>query len=158
MTSINAATIALFDRIHTDDQIMSGTLTFSDGSIVATSVMPNDGSALVVTLPYSIITTFVRFTVKTVSPTTSNAGLAEFAAYGSLVPIASSTTTPAPPVSSSSTSISIASYFSINLAFSASVTSSSEDSGDDSLAVRAIDGIVGGYMDDGSGDQVRGSR
>lgn len=112
---------------------------------MTTPALPNDGSALVVNFPTFKVTSFITFTVTSVSSSTSNCGLAEFAAYGSLAP-ASSPALPSTPSSGP--------YSSINLAFSASVSASSQDIADDSLAVRAIDGIVGGYLDDGTGDQV----
>lgn len=50
---------------------------------------------------------------------------------------------------------STASYSAINLAYYATISASTQDTPDDSLANRVADGVFGGYLDNGLGDQVR---
>lgn len=73
--SIN--TVTLFDRANGSDNINGGTLTFSDGSTVAVTGIPTDGSAKVVTFPTKL-TTSVRF--QAAGGTGPNNGLAEIEA------------------------------------------------------------------------------
>jgi hypothetical protein len=61
--------VLLFDRTNSTDWVQSGTLTFSDGSSVPVSALPNDGSRLVVTFPTKNVT-WMRFDID------SNLGLA----------------------------------------------------------------------------------
>jgi hypothetical protein len=70
--------IVLHDRINSEDQVLSGTLTFSDGSVLAVDTLPNDGSALSLNFTARSVT-WVRFTVN--SGRGSNIGLAEFEVY-----------------------------------------------------------------------------
>ena len=74
------ATIVLYDRPNLNDQIMSATLTFSDGTQIPVGALPNDGSALTVNVP-NISTTTLTLTVNSVSATTQNVGLAEIQAH-----------------------------------------------------------------------------
>jgi hypothetical protein len=72
--------IVLSDRPNGDDQVTSGTLTFSDGSQVQVGALPNDATPSTVTFtPRNV--TWVRFTVTGVSASTRNVGLAELRAY-----------------------------------------------------------------------------
>ena len=74
--------VTLYDRPNLNDQVMSGTLLFSDGTSVPVGTLPNNGAALTVTFtPRSV--TWVKFTVNSVSATTQNVGLAEMQVYGS---------------------------------------------------------------------------
>ena len=74
----------LFDRPNTNDQITSGTLTFSDGTSVTFGALPNAGTTgLTVTLPKAVNTTTLKMTVTGVSSTTLNVGLSEIQAFGS---------------------------------------------------------------------------
>lgn len=83
--------VVLYDRPNLNDQITSGTLTFSDGSSVPVGSLTNDGSAVPVTFaPRNV--SWVRLTANTVSSTTTNVGLAEFEAWG--VPATQSSTQP----------------------------------------------------------------
>ncbi|PYY65463.1 hypothetical protein DEJ30_03975 [Curtobacterium sp. MCPF17_003] len=72
--------IVLHDRPNSDDQITSGTLTFSDGSQVAVGELPNDGSARTVDFTARNVT-WVRFTTTGVSNSTINVGLSEVRAW-----------------------------------------------------------------------------
>lgn len=72
--------VALYDRPNSDDQVMAGTLVFSDGSTVAVGALPNDGTALLVQFAPRRVTS-LRFRVDGVSPTTRNIGLAELQAF-----------------------------------------------------------------------------
>jgi hypothetical protein len=73
--------VVLYDRANLRDQIVSGTLTFSDGSSIAVGKLQNDGQAgTVVTFPRKSVT-WVRFTINSVRPGTESAGLGEMQAY-----------------------------------------------------------------------------
>jgi hypothetical protein len=75
--------VVLYDRPNFDDQITSGTLTFSDGTVVSFGELPNDGTTgVTVTLPSAITTTALLMTVTGVSSTTLNIGLSEIEAWG----------------------------------------------------------------------------
>jgi len=70
----------LFDRRNTSDQIISGTLSFSDGTEVAvnpTGGLPNTGLPYVVNLAPAKSIMRVRFSANSVSATTTNVGLTE---------------------------------------------------------------------------------
>lgn len=60
------------------------TLTFSDGSSVSVGALANDGSATLVTLPGTVVTQMIVLAVTSTSSATSNVGLAEFRAYGTI--------------------------------------------------------------------------
>jgi len=71
----------LFDRPNLKDHILSGVLLFSDGSAVKVGVLPNDArSAKEIVFPAKTVS-WVVFAVDTVSPETSNVGLAEIAVF-----------------------------------------------------------------------------
>jgi hypothetical protein len=70
--------IVLHDRINTDDRITGGTLTFSDGSTLAVSALPNDGSAYTLNFPAKTVTSV---TLQVTAARGSNVGLAEFEVY-----------------------------------------------------------------------------
>jgi len=77
---VSLGRVVLFDRPNADDQVVSGTLVFSDGSSVAVGSLVNDGSATVVSFP-ARVTSRVVFTVTGVSASTHNVGLSEVQAY-----------------------------------------------------------------------------
>ena len=73
--------VVLYDLASRRDQVVSGTLSFSDGSSISVGKLQNDGQAgTVVTFPPKTIQ-WVRFTVDAVRPGTATAGLAEMAVY-----------------------------------------------------------------------------
>jgi hypothetical protein len=72
--TVSSAT--LFDRPNADDNVLSGTLTFSDGSSVAVGALTNSGAGVTVSFAARSVT-WVRFTVNSVSANTYNVGLAE---------------------------------------------------------------------------------
>ncbi|KAL8280797.1 hypothetical protein RQP46_006801 [Phenoliferia psychrophenolica] len=147
----NISAVVLYDRVNPTDRITSGTLSFADGSIQAFGALPNDGSAYVITFSTPKITTFVTLTVDSVSSTTSGVGLAEFAAYGTLATLSTSTSSSAASATTSSAVYS-GPYSLVNLAFSATVSASAEDTASHQQATRAVDGINSGYTEDGYGD------
>ena len=82
-TSYTIDYVVLFDRPNLDDQILAGTLTFSDGTVLSFGELPNAGEpGLTVTLPSPITTTSILMTVTSVSSTTLNIGLSEIQAWG----------------------------------------------------------------------------
>ena len=80
---VKTDTIVLYDRPNANDQVLSGTLTFSDGTTVAVGALDNTGKATTVRFT-ARLTTSVRFTVNTVSTTTVNVGLAELQVLGAV--------------------------------------------------------------------------
>ncbi|MCU7865386.1 MAG: PIG-L family deacetylase [Candidatus Thiodiazotropha sp. (ex Lucinoma borealis)] len=75
--------IVLFDRPNTADQIIAGTLHFSDQSTLSVGPLENGGLPTVISFP-SRFTNSVRFTVDQVTATTINTGLAEIEVYGEM--------------------------------------------------------------------------
>jgi hypothetical protein len=75
--------VVIWDRPNQADNILAGTLTFSDGSSVSFGAPANDGSeGLVVNLPSPKSSTSVRLTVTQTDSYSSNIGLAELQVYG----------------------------------------------------------------------------
>ena len=72
--------IVLYDRPNSNDQITSGTLTFSDGSTVDVPALANNGFAQAISFP-AVTTTSVKLTITSVSDSTTNIGLAEIEAW-----------------------------------------------------------------------------
>ncbi|WP_354187169.1 PIG-L family deacetylase [Arthrobacter sp. UYCu712] len=116
--AVNLSRIVLYDRPNTADQITAATLTFSDGTTVPVPSLDNAGKATSISFT-SRSTTSLRLTVTTVSGTTRNVGLAEFQAYTST-----------------------------NIAASAMVVASSQNSATGQTAVKVIDGVIAGYPTD----------
>jgi LmbE family N-acetylglucosaminyl deacetylase len=77
-TPVPVDQVVLHDRPNADDQVLSGTLLFSDGTTVQVGALENGGAATPVRFPAKVVTS-VRFTVDTVSPSTRAVGLAEIA-------------------------------------------------------------------------------
>ena len=80
---VTVSRIALYDRPNLTDNVLAGTLTFSDGSSLAVGQLPNDGSASSISFPGRTIT-WVRFLVTNASG--DNIGLSEFEVYGNSSP------------------------------------------------------------------------
>ena len=74
--------VSLYDRPNPDDQVLSGTLSFSDGSRISIGPLPNAATPLDVTFPLKSNITWVRFTVDSVRATALNIGLAEIKVFG----------------------------------------------------------------------------
>lgn len=106
--------VVLYDRPNLSDRVTAGTLLFSDGSSVAVGALPDDGSAFVVSFTPRRVTS-LRFRVDSVSPTTSNVGLAELQA------------------------------FTTNVAPLATVTASSQNTSTGQVAQNVVDGYALGY-------------
>ncbi len=86
-SAVTANRVVLYDRPNTADQVLSGTLTFSDGSSVTVGQLDNAGGATTITFPARSFS-WVQFTVNSVSSTTYETGLAEFEVYGSVAAVA----------------------------------------------------------------------
>jgi len=76
--------VVLYDRPNVDDWITGCTLTFTDGSSVPVGALANDGSATLVTLPGSVVTSMIVVAVTSVGLPSPNIGLSEFKAFGTL--------------------------------------------------------------------------
>ena len=73
--------VALYDRPNTNDQVMAGTLTFSDGTSLPFGTLPDDGKTpWMLRFPPKTITS-LTFKVTAVKASTENAGLSEIAVY-----------------------------------------------------------------------------
>ena len=71
----------LYNRVNTNDQIVSGVLEFSDGSKVPVGKLQNDGQAgAVVTFPEKTVNE-IRFVVTGVKPGSKASGLGAFEVY-----------------------------------------------------------------------------
>ena len=73
--------VILYDRPNGNDQVLSGQLSFSDGSVVPVGPLPNGAAANTVDFPPRAVS-WARFSVSSVSSSTSNVGLAEFEVCG----------------------------------------------------------------------------
>jgi hypothetical protein len=73
--------VILYDRPNANDQILQGTLTFSDGSTIQVGPLDNEGGAVEYTFA-SKVTTSLTLTVVQASSYTANVGLAEIAVFG----------------------------------------------------------------------------
>ncbi len=74
--------IDLYDRPNPYDQVLGGTLEFSDGSRIKVGPLPNNGAAKVIRFRPRAVTG-IRFRITEVSSTTRSVGLAEIRAYTS---------------------------------------------------------------------------
>jgi len=89
--SVRVAHVNLHDRPSTSENILAGTLAFSDGSSVTVGALPVDGRPLTVTFTPRDVT-WVRFTVESAQGTA--AGLSEFQVLG----LPATSTANAPPI------------------------------------------------------------
>ncbi|MDP9982522.1 LmbE family N-acetylglucosaminyl deacetylase [Pseudarthrobacter oxydans] len=164
--------VVFYDRPNAKDQITGGTLTFSDGTSVAVPALDNAGQATSVSFP-DTATTSVRLTVTTVSGTTRNVGLAELQVYPGTeapaptapvtedpapvvpvivdpAPVVPVTEDPAPVVPVTEDPAPVVPVPApvtepVNVAGSASVTASSQNTTSGQTAVKAVDGVVAGH-------------
>jgi hypothetical protein len=73
--------VVLYDRPNGSDQVMAGTLTFSDGTTIPVGALPaSDQPGVTVNVP-NVTTTTLLFTITAVSASTQNVGLAEIEAF-----------------------------------------------------------------------------
>jgi LmbE family N-acetylglucosaminyl deacetylase len=77
-TALTVQEVKLYDRPNLTDNVLAGTLVFSDGSRVSVGQLPNDGTGLAVSFPVRSVT-WIRFNVD--QAVGSNIGLAEFEVY-----------------------------------------------------------------------------
>ncbi len=75
---INIASVRLYDDFRPENQIVSGLLTFSDGSSLAVDELNNSGSATIIAFPTKKRITSVSFQIKDYKGTP---GLTEFEVY-----------------------------------------------------------------------------
>jgi len=148
-TPVTLDRVVLHDRPNLDDEVLAGTLTFSDGSTVAVGALPNNGQARTVSFARRAVTS-VRFTVTSASDATWASGLAEFEAWGMVGGTPKPTASPTPTSSPSPTSSQTTAPLGANMARSTGVTTtaSSEDAGTGQTAPKAVDGVADGYPGD----------
>ena len=94
--------IRLYDRPNLTDQVLSGTLIFSDGSSVPVGTLPNNGTALTVNFPTRSVT-WVSFNIDSAGG--QNIGLAEIEVYGTGPNSQTVTTLPATIITTSSATL-----------------------------------------------------
>ena len=90
-TPQNIGGIVINDRANSSDWSQGGTLTFSDGSSISVSSIPNNGSPYTITFPTKTVN-WVKFQIAGASGSSNN-GLAEFDVYGQPATNLSPTTT-----------------------------------------------------------------
>ncbi len=78
-SAVSVSHVVLFDRPNLTDNILGGTLLFSDGSSVVVGALPNNGAGLAVTFAPKTIT-WVQFQID--NAVGDNIGLAEIAVIG----------------------------------------------------------------------------
>jgi len=125
--SYTICSVVLYDRPNANDQMTSGTLMFSDGSVVSFGSLANDGSATTFAID-SITMNNLLLEVDTVSDNTGSVGLAEIQV------MTCGASQPAAIVQIDSTN---------NIAPLASIQASSASGVQP--ADRAIDGVISGY-------------
>ena len=81
------AAVTLYDRPNPVDQVLAATLRFSDGTTVNAAELANDGRAGTTIELSAKRTTSLQVTIEKVSPTCSNAGLAEIVVCGRLAEV-----------------------------------------------------------------------
>lgn len=107
-SSQSVSRVVIWDRPNQEDNILAGTLTFSDGSPISFGAPANGASsALAVSIVPARDVTSVRLTVTQTDSYSSNIGLAELQVFGV------SSNIPAPPTARviASTSFPLASSF-----------------------------------------------
>lgn len=72
--------IYLYDRGNPNDQIASGILKFSDGSVVTVGAINNNGNATAIGFP-TVLASSILFEITGVSATTTAVGLTEFQVF-----------------------------------------------------------------------------
>ncbi|HYP25696.1 MAG TPA: S8 family serine peptidase [Blastocatellia bacterium] len=112
--------IVLFDRPNLTDHVLSGTISFSDGSSIGVGALNNNGTAVEINFPARVITG-LTFTITACN--FHNIGLAELEVFG----------IPASPRP-------------VNVAPQAFASASSQNFGTQQTADKAIDGIIDGHL------------
>ncbi len=79
------SSVVLYDRPNPSDQVLAGTLSFSNGTQVPVGALSNDGSPVTVSFSARTVS-WMRFTVTQTSAATVNIGLAEIEAWTSAGP------------------------------------------------------------------------
>ncbi|OPY00311.1 MAG: glucosamine-6-phosphate deaminase-like protein [Syntrophorhabdus sp. PtaB.Bin006] len=120
--------VILYDRPNSTDQILSGTITFSDGSSIHVGPLENSGKGVAYSFPRKEIT-WLRLTINSVKTGTANVGLAEIEVFEIGVSGANNTTQ-------------------VNIAPDATVVASSQNTRPDQQAIKAVDGCIDGYPGD----------
>jgi LmbE family N-acetylglucosaminyl deacetylase len=78
--SRNLGKVVLYDRPNSSDQVVSGTLSFSDGTTVPVGTLDNLAGSSSIAFAQRAVS-WVRLTVNQTSALTTNVGLAEFEAF-----------------------------------------------------------------------------
>ena len=94
-TPVQVSRIALWDRPNLSDNVLAGTLTFSDGSALAVGALPSNASSPFVASFSTKSITWVKFTI--IAATGPNIGLSEFQVFGPSLPVDSPTSTDRAP-------------------------------------------------------------
>ncbi|SCV68200.1 BQ2448_321 [Microbotryum intermedium] len=150
-TPQNLTGVILYDRPNPDDWLQGGTLTFTDGQVISFVNPLNDGSGVIINLNQSIVTNTLLLTVTKVSASTSNVGLSELQAWGQACPgCALSTTAPAAP-SKTTTSAGSSPTGSTGPDLARLGTATASTAAEVQPASAAIDGILSGYLENGTG-------
>ena len=164
---VSVSKIVLYDRPNLNDQITAATITFSDGSVVTTGSLPNNGTAQAIAFATRTIT-WLKVTVNGVASTTMNIGLAEIEVWGTsatapalptttttTAKLTTTTTTPPPTTATTVPSTTTTTWSTtttaapgVNAALSALASASSENAATGQLATKAMDGVVAGYPGD----------
>lgn len=124
------------------DQVTFGSLTFSDGTTLPFGTLPNSGTGFSVTVG-NLTTSYIVISITAVSSSTANVGLAEVVVLG--------TETGATAEQQAISGTSFAWAQDVALLATATASSSSPGQGPS----KAIDGLLGGYKDDGTGDYTQ---
>ncbi|SGY68275.1 BQ5605_C004g02873 [Microbotryum silenes-dioicae] len=133
----SVTSIVLYDRPNVNDWAKGGTIMFADSKSVSFGALANDGSATLVTLSQTVITTSLVVKFTSVSAATGSVGLAEIQVFGDLCSGCQDTG----GAIESATSISATAFS--DLALLAQATASSEANGQP--ADRVNDGVISGY-------------
>lgn len=109
--------VVLFDRPNADDQIIAGSLIFSDGSSVAVGTLDNSGAPVEIAFAARAITS-LTLSITAVSGTTLNIGLAEIQVFGE--PTSGGPSDTIPPTTPGNLQVTGTTTTSISLSWSAS--------------------------------------
>lgn len=145
--------LVLHDRPNSNDQITSAHIDLSDGTGYDIGALNNDGSAVVFNLSVPLNISSLKLTVTGVSGTTSSVGLSEIEAYYSqpqtpvnLTAVSRNPGAAAPVVGDLDNE-----SWDDDLALQ-NCTATASSSAPGQGASQAINGVVNGYKEDGTGD------